>query len=716
MLPIVIRFDPLQRFTVLGGESIKRWMQAGSSTVTIKGILVMSNPGNFYLVVHTSETLATALAHHQAGRLQEAEALYGELLAEEPTHADALHLKGVLAHQRGNSQQAIDLITLALAVQPVNPTFYLNLGNAYLEVCRYPEAIESYQSALTYRPDDWDALYNLGIAYQKSGRAQDCIAAYQQAIALRPNVAGPYRNLGAVYHENREVDQAITFFQKAMDLEEDVAVLAELCHNMGDALYDQGKLEEALPYFEQASLLKPTDALWGFHQKTLCPIIPQSETEIRQYRTTLQRELQQALADPFPVSLETLPASGCEPSFFLSYQGEADREIKSQFGNLFTGILERQYPQLMRPVLAQDSGPVRVAFLVTEHHEWIFLKFMQGLLQKLPAPDLQLTVICPPQSIPTLSKAIAREDVAFYPIPATMEQAILGIKAQQFHRLVLFEAGTDSLNYFLPFFRLAQVQCATWGLPNTTGIPAMDYFISSSLLEPDAAQQQYRETLVTLPHLPTYFYRPDLPLITKTRQDFGLPQGKHLYFCPQSLFKMHPDMDALFSGILEADPAGEVVLIGGKYPHWQALLTERFQRTIPQVVNRIRFLPRLSTVDYVNALAQMDVMLDTLHYGGGYTNYEAFCMGMPIVTLPGTHMRGRMTMAKYHMMEIGDGIVDSREGYIEKAVQIGTDAAYRQVLQQSILERNAVLYEEMASVTAWTDFLLNPPPKREGGV
>ena len=106
--------------------------------------------------------------------------------------------------------------------------------------------------------------------------------------------------------------------------------------------------------------------------------------------------------------------------------------------------------------------------------------------------------------------------------------------------LVFAEVGMDAVTYTLAFSRMAPIQCATWGHPDTTGSPAIDYFISSELLETAEADAHYTERLVRLPNLGTYYERPRLVGPAAVAEFFGLPADRHLYLCPQTLFKFHP--------------------------------------------------------------------------------------------------------------------------------------------------------------------------------
>src|SRR5262249_45364286 len=159
----------------------------------------------------------------------------------------------------------------------------------------------------------------------------------------------------------------------------------------------------------------------------------------------------------------------------------------------------------------------------------------------------------------------------------------------------------------------------------------------------EGAEGHYTEKLVRLKALPFYYYRPAPPAPLKGRDHFGLAEGQHVYGCPQTLFKFHPAFDALLGDILWRDPRGVLVLIRGKHPHWEEVLKRRFAATLPDVLDRIRWLPPKPRGDFLNLMAVCDILLDTTPFSGGNTSYEGLALGVPIVTLEAPLMRGRLT-------------------------------------------------------------------------
>lgn len=180
-----------------------------------------------------------------------------------------------------------------------------------------------------------------------------------------------------------------------------------------------------------------------------------------------------------------------------------------------------------------------------------------------------------------------------------------------------------------------------------------------------------------LPRLAVCCERPASRPSRADRDFFGLTREAHLYVCPQTLFKFHPEFDALLGASLRADPHGLLVLIEGAFPDWTDLLRRRFATTLGDVQAHIRFLPPQPRDRFLDLLAVADVMLDPIHFGGGNTSYEVIAQGVPIVALPSSFLRGRLTYALYRQMGLLDLMAEDAAGYARLAVALGTDALPR---------------------------------------
>jgi tetratricopeptide (TPR) repeat protein len=203
------------------------------------------------------ERLALAIRHHEAGRLDEAEALYRAILQDEPRQPHALHLLGVRAHQAGRHREAIDLIHQALAVHGPHPAFHSNLAAVYLAVGLPVEAEAHAREALRFKPDHLDAHFNLGVALRGKGQFAEAAAAFRQALRLNPNHAEARRNLALIPPQQSQLGDVIARAGQLVRLDPDNF---QARTELGAALLAAGRPEEAAVHLGEAARLTPDSA------------------------------------------------------------------------------------------------------------------------------------------------------------------------------------------------------------------------------------------------------------------------------------------------------------------------------------------------------------------------------------------------------------------------------------------------------------------------
>lgn len=207
--------------------------------------------------MNSQAALQEALAHHQAGRIPEAERIYERILASEPRHADALHLLGVAAHQSGEHQRAIALISAAVESRPDNALFLNNLGEAHRALGEWGRAAMCYRRCLSIDSRNAAAHNNLGLVQAAENRLEAAETSFRAALALTPADPEVHANLGDVLARNGQVTGAIACFQRAVELE---PRLFPVHVRLGRLLLDERHAVEAGESFARALALQPGDA------------------------------------------------------------------------------------------------------------------------------------------------------------------------------------------------------------------------------------------------------------------------------------------------------------------------------------------------------------------------------------------------------------------------------------------------------------------------
>jgi tetratricopeptide (TPR) repeat protein len=206
----------------------------------------------------TNQVMQAAIAHHQAGRLAQAEALYRQVLAQQPSHVQALHLLGTLAGQMGRFDTAVEFIREAIRLKPDSADAHYNLSLALRNIGQFDEAVAASRRAIGLKPNFTDAHINLGNTLLRVGRPDEAIIAFSKAIACRPGWAMPRLSLGQVLHEQGRFEEALLAFQGAAHCEPNNSD----AHNcVALALADLQRLDEAVSALDRAIALAPDSAL-----------------------------------------------------------------------------------------------------------------------------------------------------------------------------------------------------------------------------------------------------------------------------------------------------------------------------------------------------------------------------------------------------------------------------------------------------------------------
>jgi tetratricopeptide (TPR) repeat protein len=203
------------------------------------------------------EALATAIRHHEAGRLQAAEEIYRRILAVEPDEPDALHLLGVIASQSGKHEIAVDHIERAIRLRGSEPAYHNNLGEAYRRLGNYSRASDCYRRALELQPDAAEIHNNLGLAFKAEGKPEEAIACFCRALAFKPKFIAALNNLGNVYSNQGKLLEAAACFRRSLEL---TPGSADAWINLGNLLRDLGDFDEAATCLRRALELEPENA------------------------------------------------------------------------------------------------------------------------------------------------------------------------------------------------------------------------------------------------------------------------------------------------------------------------------------------------------------------------------------------------------------------------------------------------------------------------
>jgi predicted O-linked N-acetylglucosamine transferase (SPINDLY family) len=371
------------------------------------------------------------------------------------------------------------------------------------------------------------------------------------------------------------------------------------------------------------------------------------------------------------------------------------------------------YPKWVAPLSMpplKENNKIRIGYVSAYLHSYSGTLWLTGWLRYCESPSKMLRerqnfeIYC--YYIGNEPDAVTQQfqdysDV-FHHIPHNLEAACEQIISDQLHILVFPEIGMNPQTMQMAALRLAPVQCVAWGHPVTSGLPTVDYFLSSDLMEPENAQEHYSETLIRLPNIGVSYPKPYVPPVTKTRGDFQLRDDAVIYLCCQAPYKYLPQYDFILTEIAHRVPQAQFVFIRGE------LLKPRLARAFAAAGLKSEdycvFLTIPERFDYLMINLLSDVYLDTFTWSGGNTTLEAIACNLPVVTCPGEFMRGRHSYSFLKMIGVTDTIAQNEVEYIDIAVKLGLDPAWRRNIAQRMSESHDRLYDDTTCVAGLETF------------
>jgi protein O-GlcNAc transferase len=658
--------------------------------------------------VTIEQTFAAAIAQHKAGRLVEADALYRQVLAQQPDHADVLHLAGVVAYQLGRLAEALERVGRAIALKPKAADFHCNQGMVQASLGRAEEAVASFQRALALKTDYPEAHFNLGMALKDLGRLEEAIAAFERAIELRAGFAEASANLGMTLLSSGRVDEAIAETQRWIAIQPDNAAAH---HMLSVALLRNGRAAEAIEAARRAVEVKPDrveshvqlgealrragrldDAAASFRQALA--LRPDHPEALNKLGDILVKEGQIAEAlECFEKSLSVRPDASLESKrlFTLWFDERRDMHAILQEHRQWNDRHARPLAAEIRPHANDRTAARRLRigyacpFLIDTPVAWNLLPLITNHdRQRFEVYCFNAGAYRDEMTDRIESKVDMWRDI----FAMSDEKAAELIRADGIDILIDLSLHTAS-NRLLVFARKpAPVQVTYLGYCGTTGLDAMDYRLSDPYFDPpddpnSSDSNCYSERTVLLPHA-YWSYEPGGP----THEPTPLPAlnaGCVTFGSLNHPSKVSRAALSLWARVLAATP-GSRMLIHTDTRAQNDAARLRFA-TAGIAAERIKFLPHQSWAGYVRTLDQIDIALDTLPYGGGIAACDALWMGVPVVTLIGHTPVGRGAFSILSNIGLTEFAAREPDDYVRIATELSADPPRLAELRAGLRQR-----------------------------
>ena len=664
---------------------------------------------------------------YQAGNLEAARGGCARLLRASPRHPDVLHLQALLLQRDGQLAQALQSADLGLAAGAQNQSLHNTRGMILQAMGRLGDAEQAFRDAAALNARDPGSRYNLGVVLESGGRLGEAIEAYDQALALDPRMVWATIGQGTCLISLAEPAKAAVKLEQALAIDPRCALawthlgnarlaqsqiaLAEQHYrsalaiepgnvtaldSLSNLLRASNRSEEAAFFLREAQRIEPRIER-SIRLALLLPFVYESREQMLECGRRVQTELE-ALVSTSQAVEQISPGLLGEGVFNLAYHAVNQRPVMQRLAQFYLKL----HPELAWRAPHLDDEPpaaagLRIGFYSAHVHDHSVARSFAALVQALALRDGFHVHLISQQDMsgPSVRRMYNDFRGEFVQIPNTYVSAREKIASLRLDVLVYLDIGMEPLSYFLAFARLARLQCVVGGHPVTTGIPAVDRYLSSALAESDDADSHYSEKLVRLPIGFFSFREPEVPAHHKGRAELGLPISGRLYLCPMMLQKLHPDFDSALARILQLDPDGHVVLFRNADFPWHEALQIRLDRCVDAPLrSRLHFHPWVADpVDFLSINAHASVILDPFHFGIGSTAIATFAVGAPLVTWPGEFLRGRVGLAYNRLLDLPECIASDPDDYVRRAVEIASNPALRADIANRIAARKHRLFD-----------------------
>ncbi|MBM3202666.1 tetratricopeptide repeat protein, partial [Candidatus Woesearchaeota archaeon] len=677
--------------------------------------------------------LEQALGLHRQGRVAEAEVRYRALLRSDPAHFDTLQLLGTLLAQRGALEEALTLLDRALLIQADRAEIHYNRGIILQNMGHLEQARMGYRDALSHDPHHLQARNNLGLVCERLGDLEAALESYERVLALKPDYAEVHCNKGNVLRRLERLPEAQACYEQATRLNPGYA---EAWHNLANSLKQQGQLEQARRGYEKALGLDPDHAEARFGLGNVLNALgcfdeamTQYEAAIRQQPDTAEtcndrispkgdraRPDRSGFADvqvnqgnlykdmgrldaaeaSYRQALSLCPHHPLYRSnllFLMAYcperqslQQYRDEAIRWEIMSLSEP--ERCSARARHFVTPSRQGrPLRVGVLSAEFSQHAVACFLNAWLGKLDRRRFRLFLYSTRPFTDDKTRVFkARADVWCPLHELDDESAAARIRSDQIDILIETSGHTANNRLGIVARRVAPVQCHYTGYFATTGLTEMDYFLADEVLVPASLDDQFVERVWRLPR-PWLAYA---PLEEAPRSAWQpSPAGRICLGSFNNLVKVREPCLELWARVLKALPEAWLLLKDGR------ALDESSQHRIREALfhrgveaERVVFAGRTASwPEHMALYDQVDIALDTLPLNSGTTAFDALWMGVPLITLAGDHLAGRMGAAIVTGMGQADWVARDADDYIARVVALARDVPTRVALRHTQRER-----------------------------
>lgn len=639
-------------------------------------------------------------------KLADAAAALRNALESEPQHGGALRNYALLLMRQGRLNEAAQAWEKIIALEPDTAEPRYQLGNVLADAGRLDDAASQYAAAAALDPGFLEAKRSLYMLECERGAPARAVSGLEALVAARPDYVAGYLSLGAALVARHDYPSAIRAFRRALELD---SSSIEALIRLGDLSTDAS----AVDYYRTAAAIDPENVRprWCSVVAHLRPVWPNASAASagrRAFSAALE-EFERWITEGRLA--QGVDAIGAPPPFALAYGQESNRDLLERHGRLCTTIAFAWARSRSLRAPARRNYRERVRVGVVSAYFWdhsVWTAIARGWFEVLDRSRFELESYHVGFERDVETRRAESLASRFEYGSSSLSHWTDLIASREVDILLFPEVGMDATTMKLASLRLAPIQVASWGHPETTGLPTIDYYLSAAGMEPPEADLHYSERLVTLPGLGVWYPRRDINPETPHLEE--LPDdGAPLLLCPGTPFKYAPEHDSMLVSIAAALGECRLVFFNYRAPdlsrQLETRLREAFSASGLDARKFVRFIPWQTPARFRGLMRRAHAFLDTAGFSGFNTVMEAVQSECPVVAWEGRFLRGRFGSGILTRMGLQDLVARDAATYVSLAVRLCRDAGFRQSVRNRMAAGAGKLFEDPAPVHAFGEFL-----------
>jgi protein O-GlcNAc transferase len=605
------------------------------------------------------QSLAQALVRHRAGDFAAAGAVYDSVLAQNPDHAEALHLKGILTGQQGDPDEALVLLDRAIAIKPDDPRILANRAKLRLDRGDVIGAVEDYEGALALKPEDCDLHFNAAGARAVAGQLEGAMEHLEQAIAIEPRHARALANLGNMYRQSGRVQDSRDVLMRAVDV---APGDPEIQHSLGATLAYARDYEAAAARFRRALELDKgfirTAAQLFFSNLHACDWRDRAKL-IGNFERLIDSD-SSALRDLSPLIALFLPLTQAQLNRVSD--ARAASIVKSERGMPPPACVADAKDKLHVAYLSADLGRHPVGYLTAD----LFARHDRDGF------TVSAVALAPPDGSDVQERIADGVDQVVDVSRMSAGQAAGRIRELGVDILVDLGGFTRGARPEVLAERAAPLQIGWLGYCGSSG-GLNDVILADERVVPAAEHGPFSEAVAALPGSFMPLNNDEVSSgKAGTRADHGLPETGFVFCAFNTPTKIDPETFAAWMDILkQVDRA--VLWLREHVPTTTRNLCVAAEKAGVDPARLVFAPPVAQMQDHLARHHHADLFLDTFIYGAHSTAADAIAMGLPVLTRAGRAMPARVGASLCHAFGLEDLIADTTEAYVWTAVELSRD-------------------------------------------